>query len=748
MNNQNNQVTVSAVPFNPQTQQFTATSPQQNALTSFNQSMVKPSVTLPSNLPQPSTTINATTLSGVNPLNIPTSQPTTPKPTTNYTSYTPTITTPYSDTDKNLSKLMLDILPNLQGQSAELQKQKQAFNVADLQKKQQEYNTQILTKQAELQQDDVRLAQSLQNIEDQTIPMEFITGQQASVERRAQLARGLKVSEINMLNALSLSAQGNTDLAIQQAQDATEAKFAPFKEMYTLIQEQQKAIQPYVNEEQKQVAEINSQIAAYKLKELDINQKNSDKFLDFAIKAQQDYGATPEMVSQAFNTFNKTGDIYQAAQNLMGYGGEQYINNLNFQNNLRNTTQNSYGQITQENGYTFDMYKKGIASTESSNNYKAIGPATSSGDKAYGKYQVMGANIPSWTKQALGYSMTPTQFLNSPDAQEKVFENQSLTNYAKYGNWDDVASVWFSGRPLSGNISSDGYNTVPQYVAKVRKAMGVPAQPTTYSQVVNPQVETWAKFLKDNGNDKDALAKVPKYLQTQVLAYNQSNINNTPAIDSLNSKILQIDNIINNPAIGAVVGPNILGRSATDVGGIVGRTLAGLGTGVAVGAGAGSIVPGAGTVLGGLVGGIVGGGSALAGSTYQALPQFSGQAQNFIGDVEQLTSKEFIDNLINVKGQGATFGALTEKEGMALRDAATKLNNWKITDSNGKTIGYNIDEANFIKELNNIKQLAQKGIVYKGGNILGGNVTDVYYNNIIPQVTTSTIQTNYGGYNF
>lgn len=77
---------------------------------------------------------------------------------------------------------------------------------------------------------------------------------------------------------------------------------------------------------------------------------------------------------------------------------------------------------------------------------------------------------------------------------------------------------------------------------------------------------------------------------------------------------------------------------------------------------------------------------------------------------------------------------------MALRDAATKLNNWKIQDGSGKTIGYNIDEESFVKELNRIKELAQKGIVYKGGNILGGTVTDAYFNNLLPQVAGSTNQ--------
>ena len=127
------------------------------------------------------------------------------------------------------------------------------------------------------------------------------------------------------------------------------------------------------------------------------------------------------------------------------------------------------GLLTKDNGFGLEDFKRGIASVESrgSGGYSALGPVTSSGDRAYGKYQVMGANIPQWSKQALGFTITPQQFLASPDYQEKIFEDQSNRNYAKYGNWDDVASVWFSGKPLSGNNASDGYNTVPQYITKL-----------------------------------------------------------------------------------------------------------------------------------------------------------------------------------------------------------------------------------------------------------------------------------------
>lgn len=123
-------------------------------------------------------------------------------------------------------------------------------------------------------------------------------------------------------------------------------------------------------------------------------------------------------------------------------------------------------------------YSNAIASIESagSGGYQAVGPETGKG-RAYGKYQVMDFNIPAWTKKHTGVSMTPEAFLASPGAQEAVFNGEFGGYVEKYGNPQDAASVWFSGRPLAGNNSSDGGNTVPQYVEKFNAALG--AQPAT-----------------------------------------------------------------------------------------------------------------------------------------------------------------------------------------------------------------------------------------------------------------------------
>jgi hypothetical protein len=118
--------------------------------------------------------------------------------------------------------------------------------------------------------------------------------------------------------------------------------------------------------------------------------------------------------------------------------------------------------------------KQGVAKVESGGNYGAIGPdvkrKSGAVDNAYGKYQVMGANIPSWTKQAIGRSLTPQEFLRDKDAQEAVFEDQFKRNIAKYGSLEDAVSVWFSGRPLAQAAKAGARDVnmgVSDYVSKV-----------------------------------------------------------------------------------------------------------------------------------------------------------------------------------------------------------------------------------------------------------------------------------------
>lgn len=128
------------------------------------------------------------------------------------------------------------------------------------------------------------------------------------------------------------------------------------------------------------------------------------------------------------------------------------------------------GQVTPD---LMAAAKEAIASKESAgqaNPYAALGPVTPGGDRAIGKYQVMGANVPGWTEAALGVRMTPEEFAASPEAQEAVFENRFGGYLDRYGNFEDAASSWFSGRPAAQALretpQGDGFSRTADYIGE------------------------------------------------------------------------------------------------------------------------------------------------------------------------------------------------------------------------------------------------------------------------------------------
>lgn len=97
-----------------------------------------------------------------------------------------------------------------------------------------------------------------------------------------------------------------------------------------------------------------------------------------------------------------------------------------------------------QGGDTLARSADAITGIESGGRYDALGPVTKSGDRAYGRYQVMGANIPSWTEQYAGRRMTPEEFAASPEAQDAVFKGEFGRLSQKYGP-EGAARAWFAG---------------------------------------------------------------------------------------------------------------------------------------------------------------------------------------------------------------------------------------------------------------------------------------------------------------
>ena len=117
---------------------------------------------------------------------------------------------------------------------------------------------------------------------------------------------------------------------------------------------------------------------------------------------------------------------------------------------------------------TMAQWKRSISGIEGG--YGSENPIT----HATGKYQVMPANIGSWTKAALGYSMSQEQFKANPAAQERVFEYMFGSYVSKFGNPLDAAAAWFTGQPIAGNRSGPDAmgTTLPGYLRQFLQGLG------------------------------------------------------------------------------------------------------------------------------------------------------------------------------------------------------------------------------------------------------------------------------------
>lgn len=118
-------------------------------------------------------------------------------------------------------------------------------------------------------------------------------------------------------------------------------------------------------------------------------------------------------------------------------------------------------------------FANAISTVESGGNYKAIGPATRNGDRAFGKYQVMGANIAPWTQEVLGRPLTRQEWLANPDLQDKVFEAKFGKYVEKYGP-EGAAKAWFAGEKGMNNPNAKDVlgTTVSGYAQKFNRALG------------------------------------------------------------------------------------------------------------------------------------------------------------------------------------------------------------------------------------------------------------------------------------
>jgi hypothetical protein len=111
---------------------------------------------------------------------------------------------------------------------------------------------------------------------------------------------------------------------------------------------------------------------------------------------------------------------------------------------------------------------------ESGGRSDIVGPASRKGDRPYGLYQVMGANIPSWTEEALGRRMTPEEFRLDAKAQKDTARHRVGLYMNQYDDPRQAASMWFTGKPIekAGNVADVLGTTNPKYLSMFDRYYG------------------------------------------------------------------------------------------------------------------------------------------------------------------------------------------------------------------------------------------------------------------------------------
>lgn len=128
----------------------------------------------------------------------------------------------------------------------------------------------------------------------------------------------------------------------------------------------------------------------------------------------------------------------------------------------------------------FGKFMSAIGKQESGNNYGARNRDSG----AMGKYQIMPANIEGagrgWDYEALGRDISTSQFMSSPQIQEKIAQYKLQQYYKKYGP-AGAAIAWYAGPGAAQKYASSGYASnggqgnypsISNYMKQILQKMG------------------------------------------------------------------------------------------------------------------------------------------------------------------------------------------------------------------------------------------------------------------------------------
>lgn len=119
-----------------------------------------------------------------------------------------------------------------------------------------------------------------------------------------------------------------------------------------------------------------------------------------------------------------------------------------------------------------DKLMRAIRSQESSDNYSAVNRDSG----AMGGYQIMPFNLDPWSQEALGRSVSQSEFMSSPQIQDQIARyklGQYLNKYGAAG----AAVAWYGGPGAVSHMDDNkpqagGYPSLRAYWEAILRRMG------------------------------------------------------------------------------------------------------------------------------------------------------------------------------------------------------------------------------------------------------------------------------------
>lgn len=211
----------------------------------------------------------------------------------------------------------------LQNEATDLQAERQKQGLQDKYRENQATKARILSLDAEMQQDDIQLAQKLRAEERRDTLLPFAQQGQAKLAGDAAIYRALKTAEKNTLISQQLAQQGDIALAEQFAKDAVDAKYAPYKQNIENFKTLMEIIKPTLTAAENKLLKVQEMKATRAENEIKKAEEEENSIQNMLIQASI-YQAPASLLNQAKDIANKGGKPSDVAR-LLGKYSPDYL---------------------------------------------------------------------------------------------------------------------------------------------------------------------------------------------------------------------------------------------------------------------------------------------------------------------------------------------------------------------------------------------------------------------------------------